>query len=246
MIAVVGYHYLFGTSAGIEIVIFIVFLLLVRESYDRKRRNTEKEGMVQSVLGMRRIFSDRTFMLYAAVSAVVLSVYAMMYTILPVYAVNELGIDEFGIGLTWMLNASMVIGLQMPIAKFIEPKNRGIVLFVGALFYAAGFSFIFMASDLLSLMVLMAVVTIGENLITPAAAALVADLSPEDMRGRYMAFNGIIWSVAFGAGPLAGGLMMDYAIELLWPVSGTVCFIASFGYLVLSRAHGAQPSLKNG
>jgi len=162
--------------------------------------------------------------------------------LVPVYAKNVVGVDEVSIGLMWVLNCSMVVVLQMPIARFVESKNRGSVLFVGTLFYAAGFGGLALAGDLTALLLLMAVITIGENLMTPASAALVADLSPEDMRGRYMAFQGIIWSVAFGVGPLVGGYMMDYALDLLWPVAGTTCFIASFGFLVLRRKLGVQPT----
>ena len=240
LIAVVGYQYLFGAASGTELVIFAVFLVMLRESLGRSRLRAEAGGMGASVLGMRRVFSDRTFMLYAATSAAVGTVYSLLYSVMPVYAKNVIGVDEVGIGVGWMLNASMVVALQIPLARLIEHRNRGSVLFAGTLFYAAGFGGMALAWDLASMLIFIAVLTIGENLITPASAALVADLSPEDMRGRYMAFQGIAWGVGWGIGPLAGGLLLDHAVSLLWPLAGLTCFAASFGYLALRRARGAQ------
>jgi len=47
------------------------------------------------------------------------------------------------------------------------------------------------------------VITIGEMIVVPVGQALVARLAPEDMRGRYMAFYGLCWTIPAAVGPWA-------------------------------------------
>jgi MFS family permease len=228
-IAVIGYHYLFGAAFGTELVVFAIFVLLLRETYIRKKT----DSMGSTLRGMGKVIYDRAFMLYCFGVALSGSVYSLFFSVFPVYINNYVGINEIGIGFIWMLNATMVLVLQMPIARFIEKRNRGKTIFSGMLFYAVGFAAIGIAGEYAILLLLIAIITVGENIITPAMSALVAEIAPEDMRGRYMAFNGIAWSVGFGVGPLVGGLLLDVALDLLWPIAGLTCVVSAIAFLGL-------------
>ena len=67
----------------------------------------------------------------------------------------------------------------------------------------------------------MVIITMAEMLVTPTGQAIVAKLSPEDMRGRYMAVFGFTWSIPTAIGPLAAGLIMDnYNPNWVWYTCG--------------------------
>ena len=67
----------------------------------------------------------------------------------------------------------------------------------------------------------MVIITMAEMLVTPTGQAIVAKLSPEDMRGRYMAVYGFTWSIPTAVGPLAAGLIMDnYNPNWVWYACG--------------------------
>jgi MFS family permease len=68
---------------------------------------------------------------------------------------------------------------------------------------------------------------------------VVAELAPEDMRGRYMGFYGLIWGVSFGIGPLTGGLILSASNgayrRVLWYAALVVGMLGAAAFLVLGR-----------
>ncbi len=88
----------------------------------------------------------------------------------------------------------------------------------------------------------MVVITVGEMLIAPVYQAEVADLSPEAMRGRYMAVSGFAIGIPYAIGPLiAGNIMDNHDSRLLWYLSGVVGMISVLVYLYLDRLVHPSP-----
>jgi MFS family permease len=80
------------------------------------------------------------------------------------------------------------------------------------------------------------ILTIGEMLIAPVSQALVAEFSPEEMRGRYMAIFGISWMIPFAIGPYLAGLVLDNLDpRWLWYIVGVVGLFTTLGFLGLHR-----------
>ena len=69
-------------------------------------------------------------------------------------------------------------------------------------------------------------------IISPFNHTLVAQLSPEDKRGRYMAISGFSWIIPslFGI-ILAGAIMDNYNPNLVWIFGGILLLFVSIGYL---------------
>ena len=65
---------------------------------------------------------------------------------------------------------------------------------------------------------------------------LVADVAPEDMRGRYMGAAGLTWGVGWSLGPLLAGLMMDFGDpRYVWYGCLIVGLAAAVAFLRLGR-----------
>jgi MFS family permease len=80
----------------------------------------------------------------------------------------------------------------------------------------------------------MLLITIGEMIVLPVSQALVARFAPEDMRGRYMAFYGLCWTIPSAVGPWAAGLIMDnYNPNWVWYAAGIVSAVAIAGFCLL-------------
>src|SRR4051794_12156475 len=56
---------------------------------------------------------------------------------LPVYAKNEAGLSEKGIGVIWFVNTIVIVLAQLPIAKLLEGTRRMRVLFALGVVWAA-------------------------------------------------------------------------------------------------------------
>ena len=74
---------------------------------------------------------------------------------------------------------------------------------------------------------------IGECFHGPAHQALVAEIAPGHLRGRYFAVHSLSWGLAGTVGPAAGGFLLAAAPFALWPIAALVCLVAALGALAL-------------
>ncbi|OGO10614.1 MAG: hypothetical protein A2Y93_15385 [Chloroflexi bacterium RBG_13_68_17] len=82
----------------------------------------------------------------------------------------------------------------------------------------------------------MVIITVGEMIVAPVGQALVARLSPEAMRGRYMAMFGFSWAIPAMIGPLLAGLTMDNLDpRWVWYSVGLIGLVAALGFIGLGR-----------
>ncbi len=81
---------------------------------------------------------------------------------------------------------------------------------LGNLFYGFGFVMYGFVSSYTLFLIAMAVITIGEMIIAPVNQTLIANMAPENMRGRYMAAYQFGRGFASAVGPLAAGVILDY------------------------------------
>ncbi len=109
-----------------------------------------------------------------------------------------------------------------------------LMMFLGAGFYMVGFSMYGFVSTYALFVFAMILITIGEMIVIPVGQALVAKLAPSDMRGRYMAFNGLSWMLPATVGPWAAGLIMDnYNPNWVWYAAGIISVFAMVGFYSL-------------
>ena len=76
---------------------------------------------------------------------------------------------------------------------------------------------------------------LGECMHGPTQGALVADLAPPRLRGRYMALSTLSWEIGFVIGPTAAGVILHAQPNALWPIASFACVLAGFGALLLER-----------
>jgi MFS family permease len=80
------------------------------------------------------------------------------------------------------------------------------------------------------------VFALGETLLAPSQAALVNDLAPDDLRGRYNGLYTLAWTTGFAVGPVVAGMALDAG-------NGTTLFgglIATCGLAALAAARLAR------
>jgi MFS family permease len=186
--------------------------------------------------GLRRVLADRSFILFCAIYVVALMVWSQATTTLPVYLNKSFGITEQWYGLLMSLNAAMVVLLQFPITSVTRRYVPANMMALGALLFAAGFGLYAFVMALPMFFVAQAVWTTGEMIATPVSQAFVADAAPANMRGRYMGVYGLVFTMAFGIGPLAGGAIMDnFGGRYIWYAAIVLCVFAAVAFRWLGR-----------
>lgn len=239
-LAATSYLLLFGADAVSSIITAIFFYFLVAETLPQKNTEEdaeeEKTTFAETFRGYLTVLKDRPFIIFMGISMIVTIVYMQMYGALPVFLRDVHNVPEAGFGMLMSLNATMVVLMQFAITRKIGDKPPMLMMALGALIYAVGFAMYGFVGQYGMFMVAMAIITIGEMVVTPIQQALVAKFSPEDMRGRYMAVFGVSWLIPGAIGPLLAGLIMDNADPVyLWYVAGILALVATVGFIVLNK-----------
>jgi MFS family permease len=247
-----SYTILFISDVILSTITAVIILVYVPETKpqaapDPTGQPASEESLGQTLLGYFRVLKDSVFMVYILASIFMVMAYMQMNTTLPVFLRDVHGLPESGYGLLLSLNASMVVLLQFIITRRIKGYAPMKIMAWGMIIYAVGFSMYGFVSAYWLFILAMVIITFAEMLVSPTGQAIVAKLSPEDMRGRYMAVFGFSWTIPNAIGPLMAGIVMDnYNPNWVWYGAGIFMIISAgiFTYLQIKSSSRFDLSTK--
>jgi MFS family permease len=235
--AAISYLLLFVTDAiASTITATIVFFKLPETKPEATEDEGERESMAQTFRGYSVPLKDLPFQAFLLASALATIVYMQMHTTLAVYLRDSYDVPPQGYAALLSMNALMVVLLQFPTTRRIKRFSPMLMMAAGTLLYAIGFGLFGVASGYVMFIIAMLIITTGEMLVVPVSQALVASMSPEAMRGRYMAMYDFSWVIPMAVGPLLAGLIMDNADpRWVWYASLLVGLLSTGIYLLLLK-----------
>ena len=198
-----------------------------------------EQTILETLAGYLKVTKDQIYLIFIFGSLLMALAYMQMNTSLSVFLRDDHGIPDRGYGLLLSLNASMVVLFQFWITRKIKRFAPMKVMTWGMVIYALGFSMYGFVSSIPLFILAMVIITIAEMLVSPVGQAVVAKLSPEDMRGRYMAIYGFSWTIPTAIGPLAAGVIMDnYNSNWVWYACGIIMLLSAsiFAWLQLKAS----------
>jgi predicted MFS family arabinose efflux permease len=197
----------------------------------------------------RDVLRDRLLLGIVALNVVFVSAGYAQIELLPAFAKNEAHVSERGIGVIFLVNTLVIVFAQLPIARLLEGRRRMPALALMTVLWATAWLIVLVAGATLESIAAASVLALaglvfglGECFQGPTQGALVADLAPPRLRGRYMAMSTISWEIGFVIGPAVGGFVLDRQPLALWPLAAAVCLLAGVGALALER--GVPPQLR--
>jgi MFS family permease len=190
----------------------------------------------------RDVFRNRVFLGVVGLNVVYVAAGYALLEVFPVYAKNEAGVTERQIGFLFFVNTLTIVLAQLPLTKVLEGRRRMPALALMTFVWACAWLVVFaggvwlegVAAALL-FGVGFIVFGLGECFHGPTQGALVADLAPERLRGRYMAMSTLSWEIGFVIGPGAAGFILSSQPHALWPLAAATCVLAGCGALLLER-----------
>ena len=165
-----------------------------------------------------------------------------LFNLLPAFARDQAGLSERQIGAIFFVNTIAIVVAQLPLSRWIEGRRRmrALALMPGlwavAWLIVDGAGYWLTAGAAFALIAFaMVLFGVGECFHGPAHQALVADIGPAHLRGRYFAVHSLSWGLAGTVGPAVGGFILAAAPFALWPLASLVCVIAALGVLSIER-----------
>ena len=241
-VAARSYLALFVIDAVVSGIVALMVFLLIPETKPAPAEGKIQESTIQTFKGYLRVLKDGKFMAFTFVCLLTWLVYMNMNTTMGVFLRDQHGIPESGYGSLISINAAMVVLLQFPITRRIEKNPPMLMMALGAFFIAIGLLLYGFFSTFWLFSIAMAILTVGEMVTVPIANAVVANFSPEEMRGRYNFIYGNSWGISFAVGPYLAGIVMDhYDPNWLWYACGIIGMAAVLGFLTLHWAIQTKP-----
>ncbi|MER6423194.1 MFS transporter [Streptomyces sp. NPDC001137] len=132
---------------------------------------------------------------------------------LSAYGVEAAGISTSALGTALAANTLMIVVAQFAVLRFVERRRRSRVIAAVGLIWAlawvlAGYAGLGHGSQEMATAAFVstyALFGLGEAMLSPTVAPLVADLAPTGMAGQYNSAFALVKQLALAVGPAVGG-----------------------------------------
>ncbi|MEM0129642.1 MAG: MFS transporter, partial [Thermoplasmata archaeon] len=236
--ASVGLPSLFFFGALSSVAEGAILLALLRESHrSSDRRPSGTRAAIGSLL---EPFRDRLFVLLLLTLSGLALVMNQFGTPLSLYLGSYRGIAFTDFGLIYALNGVLVVLLQLPIGRLIERRQHYLAaMSLGTLAYGASFLLFDLATGLPAFLAAMAVLTLGEDVVSPTEQTLVAGMTGAERRGRYFGAYNATTNATRVIAPVLGTALLGLGVlggDYLWGTMAAVAAAVAAGFLAL-RSH---------
>jgi MFS family permease len=227
-------------NAGVTLLAAVFYVSLRRHGGPIKEHHDDPE---KSAEGWREVLRD-TRMIRYVIASVFLMVggYGSLDAGLSLFVVNNLKLSVHTIGVIFFFNTSTIVLAQLWVLNRIEGKSRTRVMGI-----VAGFWFLFWiilestlqlpaAASVPMICLAMVVFAIGETMLQPVGSAIVNDIAPEHLRGRYNAAAGLSWGISSSLAPAITALYFSIHLGNWWPLgTGITALVGGLMMMNLRR-----------
>ncbi|HMT31740.1 MAG TPA: MFS transporter [Dermatophilaceae bacterium] len=198
--------------------------------------------------GWREVLSDRAMLRFMLVCIVVVTFgYAQMEAGFAAYVTETGGVPASRLGWSFAANTVVIVLGQLVALRFIPGRSRTRVLALAASIWSVSWLVVAMTgrveggAAVVFAILGLGLFGVGETLWAPVAPAVVNDLAPEHLRGRYNSAQAMVWTTASVLGPATAGLLLGNGLAGVW-VTATVGGTALAAALFLRLRRHLSPS----
>lgn len=239
-----------GAYRSLFIIDGLSFLALFAVVWWLLPETRQHTGRHAALAGWQHALGDRRLVTFVLVNVLFTTYLVQVTSTLPLYLTNFVKIGSTGKGFdpvtisalfTWHLVVAAL--LQLPVVRVLNRMSRAAGLIISALLWGLGFVVIWLtgvasSGQLAWAALALAILGLGTATYMPSASSLVVDLSPESLRGVYLAINSQCWAIGQFIGPPLGGWALDrspWVAHTFWLGMAATVLI---GVVILHVLHG--------
>ncbi|MFE7318088.1 MFS transporter [Streptomyces sp. NPDC057555] len=192
----------------------------------------------------RALFRDRR-MVWLCVLGFVLffACYGQFESGLAAYATEVTRIEPATLGIALAANTAAIVAAQFVVLRLVERRRRSRVMALVGIVWtvawiAAGLSGLVHGTQAVATVLLIstyALFGVGESMLSPTVAPLVADLAPASLIGQYNSAFALVKQLALAIGPAVGALMVGQGMYVAYLAMLIAC---TLGITVLALRLG--------
>lgn len=196
---------------------FLVFIAVLYVIKDIGGRPVEDPDANAPKPGYREVLKDKVFVRMLLLGSMLVVIgYSQLESGFPAFVTREgTGISTTALGLAFAANTAVIVVSQLIVLKKLAGKRRTRALAAMTFLWAAAWLVVLVSGNLgihwlavAGAIVALAVFALGETFMSPTLPAIVNDLAPERLRGRYNALYATSWAVGHIIGPAIAGAML--------------------------------------
>ncbi|WP_406512342.1 MFS transporter [Streptomyces sp. NBC_00161] len=234
---------------GIEAVMFLVLagvILTVRMPHAPSIKDAVPRDESKSGSAWKRLLEHKAMVKLLVLGFVIFfACYGQFESGLAAFGTEAAGISPSTLGFALAANTGAIVVAQFVVLKLVEKRRRSRVIALVGLIWTvawviAGFSGLGHGSAMMAAAAFIttyALFGIGEAMLSPTLAPLVADLAPEGSVGQYNSAFALVKQMALALGPL--GVPLGAGVPMLYI---GVFVVVSLGIAWLALRLGSQLS----
>ncbi|MEV3989510.1 MFS transporter [Streptomyces sp. NPDC049837] len=200
---------------SIEAAMFLV-LAGIAATVRMPRTPSITDARPESRGGLRALLGHRAMVQLCVLGFVLFfACYGQFESGLAAYGTEAAGIEPSVLGMALAANTAVIVVAQFLVLRFVERRRRTrVIAWVGLIWTVAwlfaGYAGLGHGSQAMATAAFIAtygLFGLGEAMLSPTVAPLVADLAPDSMVGQYNSAFALVKQLALAVGPAVGGPM---------------------------------------
>lgn len=230
---------------GVTFLCYLAVLLTIKGISGAQPREDEEE---RSTEGYRRVLSDKRLRRYLLIAIILLTCgYGANEVGLPLIITRTAHLEVGWVGIAYAANTSMIVVSQLFVLKLIHGRSRTRlmslvgVIWAGSWLLIGATALLPMPLSIIGISLGSAIFAIGETVWSPIGSALLNDIAPQHLRGRYNALGSVSWGISGSLGPAVTGLLLGASLVGVWfALIAGGCLVAGLIAIPLRRTLTAE------
>lgn len=230
-IALISYSLLFWFDA-LTCLAAAFFLYLIFRKIEFTNISKDKVNDIQ----VKSPLKDNFYLVLLSILFLTGIIFVQVMNTWPIYLKSFYHLVEDQIGLLFAVNGIMIVLMELPLIHSLEKRSTLKIMAIGTVLFAGGFGILPLSTTYLFAIITVIMWTMGEMLIFPLVAGLIANRASDENRGQYMGLFSFTFSLAFVIGPLLGSWVYDnIGPHILWIGSGVLGILIAIGLYTLEK-----------
>ena len=136
---------------------------------------------------------------------------ALMQPVLSVYANEEMGISEVGVGMLFTVQGIVTLLSTIPMGIIADEVGRKPMIVLGKIIHASAALLVILSGGFWPLLFVMTMRGFGRSMSNPSITAMFSGLVPVSKRGRGMGIFNIFRNVGLVVGSTVGGFLYEFS-----------------------------------